>query len=250
MESVARVIHTESVRTLVGKRKIHVRNLMVGSTEPNTKKRGYEEIVAGNDPYLVDGNGSRYYLGSTLPDGRRLIQVDHSIVVLVENGEKQHYSHQELLNNPQRNQHKHHFSLQSKGFTGYDAMILKASRMYGVSPGLVKAMIHVESAFNPTAESHAGALGLMQIMPETARSLGLRNPFNAEQNVIKGTQYIKQLLTRYQSNLDLALAAYNAGMGAVSKYQGIPPYRETQNYVAKVKRLARVYTVEFNDLSS
>lgn len=116
----------------------------------------------------------------------------------------------------------------------YDNLILKAQKRYGVDFSLIKAVIYVESGFDPNAVSKKGAKGLMQIMPFNYRSLSIRDPFNPQQNIMGGTYYLKQLLNRYKNKLPLALAAYNAGPDAVDKYRRIPPYRETQNYVKKV----------------
>ena len=120
----------------------------------------------------------------------------------------------------------------------YDAAINKHSERLGVAADLVRAVIQVESAFNPTAVSNKGAMGLMQLMPETARDLGIGNPFNPDQNIRGGVTYLKQLLNRYDNNVELALAAYNAGAGNVDKYDGVPPFKETKNYVNKITKAA------------
>lgn len=122
----------------------------------------------------------------------------------------------------------------------YDDVILEHSQRNGVRPDLVRAVVQVESAFNPGARSHKGALGLMQLMPATIRQFGVSNPFNPADNVRAGVAYLRQLLDRYQNSEELALAAYNAGPGAVDKYgQNVPPYRETRDYVAQVNQMAR-----------
>ena len=109
-----------------------------------------------------------------------------------------------------------------------------AATRFGVDRNLVDAVAWQESRYNPRALSTAGAMGVMQLMPGTARQLGVHNPHDVEQNVAGGTAYLRQQLERFGNNVPLALAAYNAGPGAVIKYGGIPPYRETQNYVRQI----------------
>jgi soluble lytic murein transglycosylase-like protein len=122
----------------------------------------------------------------------------------------------------------------------YDDLIADSSRVGGVRADLVKAVVQVESAFNPNARSPKGAMGLMQLMPATAEHFGVRNPFNPAENIRAGVAYLRQLLDRYQDNEELALAAYNAGPGAVDKHgQTVPPYRETRNYVAQINGIAQ-----------
>ncbi len=118
-------------------------------------------------------------------------------------------------------------------------VVEKASRTYGVDPDLIMAMIQVESGFNPRAVSPKGAMGLMQLMPATARELGVSDPFDIEDNIMGGVKYLRYLSEKYKGNLELALAAYNAGPYAVDKYGGIPPYRETQDYVQRVLSIYR-----------
>ena len=118
---------------------------------------------------------------------------------------------------------------------GVEKLVREAAERHQVDPALVRAVIETESNWNPSAVSRKGALGLMQLIPTTAQRFGANNAFSPKQNVDAGVKYLKTLLERYNGNLDLALAAYNAGEGAVDRAHGIPSFRETQNYVQRVQ---------------
>lgn len=120
------------------------------------------------------------------------------------------------------------------GANKYATLIKQASDTYHVPEKLIAAVMKQESNFNPTVVSHAGAQGLMQLMPKTAQFLGVTNAFDPEQNIMAGAKYLRQMLDKFNNDPTLALAAYNAGASRVTKYGGIPPFKETQNYVKKV----------------
>ena len=138
-------------------------------------------------------------------------------------------------------QPKVNFGKVSLNTSAYQAEIAAAARDFGVEEAIVRAIIHAESAYRPNALSRVGAQGLMQLMPATARRFGVSNAFDAGQNIRGGVQYLSWLLKRFDGNLTLAAAGYNAGEGAVDKYKGVPPYSETRRYVERVGMLADRY---------
>ncbi|WP_228290981.1 lytic transglycosylase domain-containing protein [Shewanella cyperi] len=123
----------------------------------------------------------------------------------------------------------------------FDKQIREAANTYALEPALIRAVIHAESGFNPKAVSRTGAMGLMQLMPETARELGVRNAFAPEQNILGGSRYLAKMLKRFDGKLDQALAAYNAGATTVQDYRGVPPYPETRAYIERVNILLKRY---------
>ena len=118
----------------------------------------------------------------------------------------------------------------------FNQIILKAARFYQLPEALIRAVMRVESNFNPSVVSHAGAMGLMQLMPRTAESMGVQDPFDPQQNILGGARYLRILVNEFDGDMIRKLAAYNAGEGAVRKYGGVPPYKETQRYVRRVMK--------------
>ena len=123
----------------------------------------------------------------------------------------------------------------------YHPIIIQTSSRHQVDPAIVKAIIMAESGFNPRAISKAGAKGLMQLMPNTAKALGVEDAFNPQQNISGGVRYFKQLLNRFNGDIELALAAYNAGSATVRRYKGVPPFKATQHYIKKVFKYYQLY---------
>ena len=129
-------------------------------------------------------------------------------------------------------------------YSRYDGLIDEAARLYQLPESFIRAVMRVESDFNVMVVSRAGAMGLMQLMPKTARSMGVSDPFDARQNIHGGARYLRILANRFKGDLVLTVAAYNAGEGAVQKYNGIPPYKETQRYVRRVLKHYYAYRSE------
>ena len=130
----------------------------------------------------------------------------------------------------------------SRNKNAFDHIIQQAAQQHGVSEGLIKAVMHTESGFNVNARSPVGAQGLMQLMPATARRFNVSNAYDPQENIMAGAKYLAWLLKRFNGNTSLALAGYNAGEGNVAKYGGVPPFRETQDYVRRVtSRYSNLY---------
>ena len=139
----------------------------------------------------------------------------------------------------------------SRNKNAFDQMIRQAAQQHGVSEGLIKAVMHTESGFNINARSPVGAQGLMQLMPATARRFNVSNAYDPQQNIFGGARYLSWLLKRFNGNTQLAIAAYNAGEGNIDKYGGIPPFRETQDYVRRVtSRFQNLYSSSLSSTSS
>jgi hypothetical protein len=134
--------------------------------------------------------------------------------------------------------------------SAFDSAIIELAKEHNVEAALIKAVMHVESAFNPRAVSSAGARGLMQLMPATAKRFGVSDAFHAIDNMNGGVKYLKWLYNRFEGNLRNVLAGYNAGEGAVDQYGGVPPYKETVDYVSKVMDLHRMYRSDFAGLTN
>jgi len=137
--------------------------------------------------------------------------------------------------------HKRGYRLRPGSEKEFDAIVKKAAKKYKMDFYLIKSVIKAESLFDKNAVSTAGARGLMQLMPKTAKNLGVENSFDPEENIMGGTKYLKRMIKKFGKK-DIAVAAYNAGPAAVTYYNGIPPYKETQEYVRKIKKFYLQYT--------
>lgn len=141
------------------------------------------------------------------------------------------------LSSAQAARHGNNSGTQNVVSTVYLEIINKACEKFGVDPSLVHAIIKVESAFNPLAVSRKGAMGLMQLMPQTALNMNVKNTFSPDENIEGGVRYLRYLLDKYEGNLSLTLAAYNSGEGSVNRWGTVPPFKETQDYVKKILTL-------------
>ena len=185
-------------------------------SEKTAEKSAFEEILAQSEQEDISKKPSGIFDVTTLPNV---------------NSKKEVYKIQPFGSLTKTSSKSSSNSVTRETISGY---VRNASEKYGVEERLINALIKQESGFNPNAVSSAGAQGLMQLMPATARSLGVLNSLDPEENIDGGVRYLKQMLDKYNGNKILALAAYNAGPGAVDKYSGVPPYKETQNYVRSI----------------
>ncbi len=174
------------------------------------------------DIYECRGPGGAVHYGNAREPGMRCR------VLVRESDERRRRAHRRPRAAPRtRDPHR---------YRRYDAFIREAAALYQLPEAFLRAIMRVESDFNPTVVSRAGAIGLMQLMPRTAASMGVRDPFDPRQNILGGARYLRILANLFQGDLILTVAAYNAGEGAVKRYRGIPPYAETQRYVRRVLR--------------
>ena len=165
--------------------------------------------------------------------------------------QENHYKTSKLFNgSSDNNSYSNNYASSSASSSGsrnsYDSYILNSATRHGVDPALMKAMMHTESAFNPNARSPVGAQGLMQLMPATASRFKVSNPWNPAENIEGSAKYIAWLMRRFNNNVEYAVAGYNAGEGNVDKYKGIPPFKETRNYVKSV--MSRYHSLYKNNI--
>ncbi|RRN72596.1 lytic transglycosylase domain-containing protein [Peribacillus simplex] len=195
-----------------------------------------QQFTNGNIPKTVSSRSVFQDMLSELVSGNALEGTSQTLGSLLSNVETETKSFLQSSRLKSNNQISaaHTNDETREAVTNYDQIISQAASLYNLPEKLIKSVIKQESNFNPEATSYAGATGLMQLMPATARSLGVDDATDPEQNIMGGSKYLSQMMARYDGDIHVALAAYNAGPGNVDKYNGIPPFKETQNYVQKV----------------
>ncbi|AMM92156.1 hypothetical protein UP17_06040 [Peribacillus simplex] len=195
-----------------------------------------QQFTNGNIPKTVSSRSVFQDMLSVLVSGDALEGTSQTLGSLLSNVETETKSFLQSSRLTSNNQiaSAHTNDETREAVTNYDQIISQAASLYNLPEKLIKSVIKQESNFNPEATSYAGATGLMQLMPATARSLGVDDATDPEQNIMGGSKYLSQMMARYDGDIQVALAAYNAGPGNVDKYNGIPPFKETQNYVQKV----------------
>jgi Rod binding domain-containing protein len=189
----------------------------------------FSEFVTQNDSLGIKEQIRNYMLENLSANGVNIKQIESAVEELDMN-----FEHMEKKAQNKINVHASQVRARMRSPENFSPIIKKASEIYEVPEKLITAVIRAESAGNPNAVSKAGAKGLMQLMDRTADSLGVKNSFDPKENILGGTKYLKKLLNQFDGEIEMALAAYNAGPSRVRKYNGIPPFKETQNYVNKI----------------
>ncbi|WP_311627264.1 lytic transglycosylase domain-containing protein [Peribacillus simplex] len=211
-------------------------NLIIQDFKTFMELQAIQQFTNGNIPKTVSSRSVFQDMLSELVSGNALEGTSQTLGSLLSNVETETKSFLQSSRLKSNNQISaaHTNDETREAVTNYDQIISQAASLYNLPEKLIKSVIKQESNFNPEATSYAGATGLMQLMPATARSLGVDDATDPEQNIMGGSKYLSQMMARYDGDIHVALAAYNAGPGNVDKYNGIPPFKETQNYVQKV----------------
>ncbi|WP_457297830.1 lytic transglycosylase domain-containing protein [Peribacillus simplex] len=211
-------------------------NLIIQDFKTFMELQAIQQFTNGNIPKTVSSRSVFQDMLSELVSGDALEGTSQTLGSLLSNVETETKSFLQSSRLTSNNQiaAAHTNGETREAVTNYDQIISQAASLYNLPEKLIKSVIKQESNFNPEATSYAGATGLMQLMPATARSLGVDDATDPEQNIMGGSKYLSQMMARYDGDIQVALAAYNAGSGNVDKYNGIPPFKETQNYVQKV----------------
>ncbi|MDW7616316.1 lytic transglycosylase domain-containing protein [Peribacillus simplex] len=211
-------------------------NLIIQDFKTFMELQAIQQFTNGNIPKTVSSRSVFQDMLSELVSGDALEGTSQTLGSLLSNVETETKSFLQSRRLTSNNQiaAAHTNDETREAVTNYDQIISQAASLYNLPEKLIKSVIKQESNFNPEATSYAGATGLMQLMPATARGLGVDDATDPEQNIMGGSKYLSQMMARYDGDIQVALAAYNAGPGNVDKYNGIPPFKETQNYVQKV----------------